>query len=157
MEKKISKRKPTTIEIDVSGQLTADGDTVFAYSNGENYSILVKKSVKKEAKKLYLLTKKTPGRFYFDFYVGGLVSLFLRLNSLGRPVYLDWELSGRHGEVRGELLFRLKKQKIKINSEIYAKKVGKKSPAHLLAHSVYKKRKKANKVLILEELLAVLK
>ncbi|MBI3558813.1 hypothetical protein HY085_00285 [Candidatus Gottesmanbacteria bacterium] len=94
------------VEVDVSGQLGLDGDTVFAFSNGENYSILIESVVKRKVKKFYLLSKKSPGRFYFNFYIGGLVILLSRLEKHRGPIYLDWELSGRESEVKGELLVK---------------------------------------------------
>lgn len=143
-KRKIIKEK-TAVEVDVSGQLGDTKDTVFAFSNGEKFSIIISGKVKRIILDLYRESKSRSKDFPLHFYIAGLKILFRSCGKNISSVILDREVVGHEAKVK--YIFETKFDSVEISS------IGRKSPAHNLAHSVFQGKQPPNKRVKTEEII----
>lgn len=137
------------VEVDVSGAVAQTAvASVFAYSNGKNYSILISSKIKRLALEHFRLfsEKKFHKTFYFKLYISGLIILFSSLSG-NYDIVLDTELYGQDENIKGEL-----KKILENKVNLSFKQIGRKSPAHFLAKGVFLKKIQPNKIVTFVEL-----
>src|SRR5215212_1265314 len=93
------------VEVDQSGRIEySREDTVLAFANGKNHSILIPKAVKRECISILRQWKLEGPNFYIQLFS---VSLYLLLKEHIQnlyPAYLDNEFLGREAEIKRYLL-----------------------------------------------------
>lgn len=144
-------RRKHEVEVDISGAVAQTGvHSVFAFSNGDKFSVLVSSKTKKLALKYFRLMtdKKSHEAFYFRLYISGLIILLSFLKIKDSIVVLDTELYGQDEKIRRELVGYF----LNGPGAFHFKQIGRKSPAHKLAKSVFLKEIGAKKVVTFNEL-----
>lgn len=146
------------VEVDQSGKVEDTAkDTVLAYSNDEQYSVIIAADVKRGL--LIHLRERGVGakEFTIRVFAAGLYFLLKdNLQNLSR-VYIDTEYTGKEADIKRYLVNTLQRAGYDIDTSIIQFTfVGKKSPAHKVAALVARKDRKADKVLTFDEMLSEL-
>ncbi|OGM31244.1 hypothetical protein A2630_04445 [Candidatus Woesebacteria bacterium RIFCSPHIGHO2_01_FULL_44_10] len=151
----------THVEVDQSGKI---GDTkvptVLAFSNLENFSILVSATEKRKCILILRRKGKLSKRFYLKLFAACLFLLLERdIKSFNR-VIVDIEYTGHNDKVKGYLLNLFSKKKVELESDIIQFGLihrGKRKPkAHDKAYFTFKGDVKPDKVIKAEQLLKLL-
>jgi hypothetical protein len=146
------------IEIDQSGKVeNTQGATVLAFSNGLSRAILIPAKVKRKAFELLRLQEKR-GKFATLKLFSACLYLLLKPHiSQLEHIAIDIEYAGRNAEIRGMLLYYLRRHKPEFSkTAITFHLVGKHSPAHDLAIGVFRQQKKPARIITFQELAVVL-
>lgn len=135
------------------------GDTVIACANDIQYSIRIPAKVKREVIRSALAQgKKSLKQIVFACYAAGIYLVLCETGSPNRRVVIDQEYEGHEPTIKAMILRHFQKAGINFTPEaISFGLVGKDSPAHHLAWSVYRGRQTANRVITYTELLALIK
>lgn len=141
------------VEVDVSGQIGDTKDTVFALSNGENYSIVITGKVKRKCLIDYREKLESAKDFTLHFYLAGLSILFKSFDKNISVICLDREIIGHEYKIISYLKNRFCFDKNISSAIIRVTEIGKTSPAHFKAHDVFTKKQKADKKVKSEELI----
>lgn len=147
------------IEVDQSGRtdvLTVD--TVLAFSNDVQESILIPRSVKQECYHCLKAQGVRKHRIGVKLLTAGLVLLLQDHITQIRLVVIDLEyLGGAIGDIKGDLLQKLRQQAPYLESgQIEFGQIGKKSGAHIVALQTYRGQRRGDKRITTKELLEVL-
>lgn len=142
------------IEIDQSPRIEeTNRSSVLAFSNRLSYTIFVSAKVKRQVFKLLRLLGQSSIASKITFF-SILVFILLEpfLPQLDQ-VLIDWEYPGHEFQIKSRLLQLSKKFKKQLKSEqIGFKQIGKKSKAHELAWTRFRKKAPVNKVVSFEEI-----
>ena len=137
--------------MDQSGKIEQlNMNTVIAFSNKNQYSVLISKEVKQQAYRLY--KGKIKDLRYRLFCIGVYYCLkdYIKENEL---ITICFEYQGKENLIKSFLLDYLRKESAIIDPKIIRfGKIGKQSNAHVVAIDVYRGNRKPNKTLTLEEL-----
>lgn len=138
------------IEIDQSGKFEdTQKDTVLAYANGRHKSILISSAVKRKCIEYFHTLGYTGKTFYLQLFV---ISLYFLLKDTINPnyrVFIDKEYIGKEAQIKQYLLQLFEKKKLYIYSDnIQFKLIGKKSQAHIIALSVFRKEITPDKIVL---------
>lgn len=96
-EKNLSRK----VEVDISGGIGLTSvPTVFAFSNGKSYSIIISSKSKQSALRVYRERHGRSHDFYFKFYIAGLVILLMPFLTNFEEVVLDIEIYKQDNRVR---------------------------------------------------------
>lgn len=138
------------VEVDQSGKIEQlNKDSVIAFSNRNQYSVLIPKLIKQEAYKLY--KRKIKNLRYKLFCIGIYYCLqhYIKEKEL---ITICCEYSGKENLIKSLLLNYLRKDDTKIDPKIiHFGIIGKKSNAHAVAIDVFRGNRKPNKILSLED------
>ncbi len=129
-------------------------DTVLAFANDINYSILIRAIVKRRC--IQQLRRRRIGNkiIVLRLFSAGLFLLLRDILKEGAIVMIDTEYTGREGDIKGMLLRMAKHANIELNShQIQFGQIGKKSQAHQVAIEVFRGRKAPDRVLTVEDIL----
>lgn len=141
----------THIEVDQSGKIEQlNKDSVIAFSNRNQYSVLIPKKVKQEAYQLY--KGKVKNLRYRLFSIGIYFCLrdYIPKKEL---VTICCEYKGKENLIKSFLLDYFRIDYPSIDSKfIRFGIIGKKSNAHAVAIDVYRGNRKSNKTLSLEDI-----
>jgi len=138
-------------EIDQSGKIEqTNKDTVLCISNKIWDAVLIKARTKRQLQEIF--RRNGQKRNYVLFTFCAAVSLLLKRVKEARFVRIDREYFGKEGVMK-----KIIKEMLGNEREITFVSVGRQSHAHFLAKEVFTKRKKAGKILKLEELLREIK
>jgi len=146
------------IEIDQSGRIEDTRvHTVLAFSDKLNQAILIPARVKREAfrylRERYQLIKYPALK---PFAAGLFLLLKPHLHQL-QLITIDVEFEGHEGHIKGMLLSHIRKVVPGFPKERVAfRSIGKKSRAHLKALRTYRKEGMPDRVVALQELIALL-
>ena len=144
------------IEIDQSGKVEQfNKDTVIAFSNKNQYSVLIPKNVKQEAFKLY--KGKIKDLRYRLFCIGVYYCLrdYIKEKEL---ITICCEYIGKENLIKSFLLDYLRKDYPMIDTKIIRfGRIGKNSNAHTVAIDVFRSNRRPNKILSLNEVEKCLK
>jgi len=145
------------VEVDQSGKI---GDTrvptVLAFSNEESYAILIPAKVKRECVQRLREQGRTGKTFYMRLFAIGLFFLLKDYAFEADQIAVDVEYPGRNAEVKLYLLNILWQADVRIDTEeIHFEHIGKSSRAHKKALAVYTKEQVPDKVIKLDEILAL--
>lgn len=139
------------IEVDQSGKIEQlNMDTVIAFSNKNQYSILIPKETKQELFKIY--KGKLKDLRYRLFCIGVYYCLkdYIKEKEL---ITICFEYWGKENLIKSFLLDYFRKESTVLDPKIIRfGKIGKQSNAHAVAIDVYRGNRKSNKTLTLEEL-----
>lgn len=136
------------IEIDQSGKIEeTNKDTIIAFSNGINYSIRIHRRTKRKLQEDFR-KKGIPKLFSMRTFSAGL-SILIKdyLNDLDK-IIIDTEYYGNEKIIKSMVLdLHSSSKRDKLKSIIEFKRIGKNSPAHILAISISRKKKKADAII----------
>ena len=146
MKKKITQSHKSSVEVDISGRVEdTSTDTIFAFSNSDQYKLKLSKKVKRECILLLRKLGKHGKTFYLQIYCCGLY--FLLKNSIDKVslITLDEEYRGRDKDVKRITLgYFFRKNKDISPDKIRFELIGRKSPAHFAAFTCHQDRTKAD-------------
>jgi hypothetical protein len=143
------------VEVDQSGKVEdTKEDTVLAFANGIEFSVLIPATVKRECIHLSRAKGVSGDTFYLQFFAIGLFFLLRNhLHCLSR-VRIDIEYVGQDGRIKEYLINLLRRAGYTVKAEqIQFAHIGKQSPADTVAWSTLRKRKKPNYILSFAEIL----
>jgi hypothetical protein len=148
-----SKKKSAKIEIDQSGRIEeTNRDTILAYSNGKSYSIIIPARTKRQLLEQFRILGK-PKIFVLRVFASGIYLLINDQITKCFDITIDIEYPGNNhliSDMLKEMFIRNNKDISKINFSFSL--IGKKSRAHNLAISVFRKKEKADKIIKYSEL-----
>lgn len=141
------------IQIDQSGRIEyTSKNTVVAFSDGKNKSILIKAKDKRKLQKIFREHKQ--GRIFIYKAFASLIYFLIKedLDKISR-ITIDQEYPGHEAEIKHYLLQIIRKANKDFSKDnIVFKQIGKKSHAHLLAYKVYRKKASAEVIVNINEL-----
>ncbi|HDN80685.1 MAG TPA: hypothetical protein ENG33_09520 [Chloroflexi bacterium] len=144
-------------EIDQSGKMgNTSVDTVLAMSNGCNFAILIPAPVKRSVLAKLKAQGISKTRAVIRMFTAGLLLLLSRHIGLLTLIIIDQEYPGYEADIKGMLLQRFKERSIYFEPDsIVFRRIGKRSPAHRLAISVYRGRRTPDKIVTEKELFLI--
>lgn len=144
-----------SLQIDQSGKIEDTAkDTVIAYSNGNQYSIVIPRKVKRKIQELFRQSG-LPQLFIYRLFSVGIFFLIRELKVVNK-IEIDIEYQGKDlilKEMVEELLIEHKKPK----HDLRFIRIGNSPKVHYVANDVLNKKQKAGKVLTYEEIFKILK
>ena len=139
------------IEVDQSGKIEQlNMDTVIAFSNKNQYSVLITKETKQELFKIY--KGKIKELRYRIFCIGVYYCLrdYIKEKELITVCFEYW---GKENLIKSFLLDYFRRQSAAVDPKIIRfGKIGKQSNAHSAAIDVYRGNRRPNKILTLSEI-----
>ena len=139
------------IEVDQSGKIEQlDMNTVIAFSNKNQYSVLISKEVKQQVYKLY--KGKVKDLRYRLFCIGVYYCLkdYIKEKEL---ITICFEYQGKENLIKSFLLDYLRKEHAVIDPRIIRfGKIGRQSNAYAVAIDVYRGNRRPNRILTLQEI-----
>lgn len=146
-------KKTAKIEIDQSGRIEeTNRDTILAFSNGKSYSIKISAKIKRQLLEQFRLLGK-PKLFALRTFSAGLYLLIDGTSANGSDIIIDVEYPGNNHlivDMMKEMFVKNNKNFEKVNLSFSS--IGKKSRAHNLAISVFRKNKRADRIIKYSEL-----
>mgnify|MGYP000624977346 CR=1 FL=1 len=145
------------VEIDQSGRTDVlTHDTVLACSNGIQAAILIPARVKRQCYQ-QLKAKGVRKRLIgIKLFAAGLVLLLQPHIAHLELIIIDLEYEGWNATIKEHLLRHLRTERPTLtNQQIVFRRIGKGSPAHSLALSVYRGKRKPDRLIGAKELLTV--
>lgn len=143
------------ISIDQSGKIEQTSkDTVIAYSNGNQYAIVIPRRLKRKIQEVFRLHGFTSLFVYYLFSVG----LYYLIEHLSETtdIVIDTEYPGKEKIINGFLSGFLEKNK-KPSHNIHFARIGNRPRAHYAAKNVFDKKIKGNKILTLKDIIQAIK
>ena len=147
------------VEVDQSGKI---GDTkvptVLAFSNDEDYAILIPATVKRKC----VLALRERGKDIDSLYIQLFsICLYLLLKSHAKrltQIIVDFEYPGHDRQIKQQVLHLMRRAKI-IHTRFYVnfEHIGKRSRAHEKAWHVYNRKERPGKVIGFREIMAEFK
>lgn len=136
------------IEIDQSIKIEATNkSTVIAFSNAKCGAIVITSKEKKSLQKYFRLIGKP--RFFIYLSFAALIYLLIKDNlSNNNQIVIDTEYLGYEKFIKQKLNEIIMENSKVRNIHIYSARIGKKSPAHIIAYSALKKKLKVKAVKI---------
>lgn len=145
------------VEIDQSGKIgKTNEDTVLAFSNGTQSAVLITRAVKQTCLRTLRKQGYEPNTIYLRLFVAGLYYLLCQHMATIDLAVIDVEYPGHNDTIRRYLLNLLRRDGLDIRKErITFDFVGKGSPAHAVALATFRRQRQPDKVLTVEQLLAM--
>lgn len=146
------------VEVDQSIKIEDAGDTVLAFANDISYAVVLSARVKRNVFQTLVTRGESREVARLMIFAGGLFLLMEDyLNQIDQMV-IDTEYTGKEAEIRARLLRHIwLKRPLFDPQQIIFEQVGKKSPAHLKAEAVRKRRDANYRRISPKELLLLLK
>jgi len=147
------KHKLMKIYIDQSNKIEqTQKDTILGLCNGKEFAIIIPRKIKREIQKLFRTNKK-PALFVYRTFIAGVVLLlhYAKLNlSQSDSIVIDIEYFGKNKLLKSMFLEMYSRYFDRI-PHLYFQKIGKKSGAHKISYLTSTKKRKADKLLVLQE------
>lgn len=143
------------IEVDQSGKIESNKDTVIAFSDGERCSVKIERKLKRELFQDYRKTNK----FGFVLRLFAIALFYLLKDRLKNKdsIIIDDEYPKHERLVKDYLLKLIKSADSKFDkNKIKISRIGKNSEAHILAYNTFIGNKKPDKIISKEEILKYL-
>lgn len=142
------------IEVDQSGKIeNTSTDTILAYSNDRQYTILIPSIVKREIVRKYRAQKKVNKMFFLKLFS---VCVFLLIKNVVKKldkVVIDIEFESRDNDIKYILLGRVQRIEPSFDKrKIIFQRIGKKSKAHEVALKVFRNQIIENRVIKTKEI-----
>jgi hypothetical protein len=152
------KRSKTTVEVDQSIKIgDLSGATVLAFSDHISGTVLIPAEVKRTLIMRLRARGKSKIRATVQVFSAALFLLLEATIGQISAVIIDTEYSGYEPDIEGMLLNYLRKVEPEFSKERLAfRQVGKSSPAHKQAFAVHRGKLNPDRVLEIENFLAVL-
>ena len=146
------------VEVDQSGKLETPHDTILAYSNDQRYAILITTRVKRTVIGQLRASGLSRSRAAIRVFAAA-VWLLLRDEIAGMArVTIDPEYVGHEASIKAELVQLTVDAGLKIDPYVIQfNRIGKKSEAHTFALGVARGKLRADRVITIGDLLAVIK
>jgi hypothetical protein len=144
-----------SVDIDQSFKFeNTKDDTSLAFANGKLYSILIPASVKRACIKILREKGISGKKMYTKLFA---ISLYFLLKEhilkLGQ-ITIDREYPGKEGQIKDHLINLLNRHGVTVQKEqIHFGLVGKQSGAHIAALATFRKKRKPNLIVTVEQLL----
>lgn len=143
-------------DVDMSGRIEeTNRPTAIALANGVTYCLRISATEKQIL--LETLKKQRPERGSKLRHVLVFSTLvFFLIKDRGQKlqrVFIDLEYSGYEASIKEHILNLARRYELNLKCEIVFQRVGKKSPAHDLAISVHRGKRKADRVITAKEVL----
>lgn len=137
------------VEVDLSGRIeNTKTKTVIAYSNGEKRALTISAVEKRRLIRLFRELKISPKFFYLEIFCALIFLLFKKHFFKISAMIFDQEYIGLENEIKLRLIKIAKKHGVKLDKEkISFTRVGKKSPAHILAIDIFRKKRETDEEL----------
>lgn len=147
------------VEVDQSGKIERTRvNTVLAFSDGREYSILILAVEKRECIRKLRQWRENDRMFYLKLFVAALFLLLKDYLDQLDVITIDMEYPGKEAEIRAMLLRHIWKVKHAFTKEqIVFQRIGKKSPAHRKALAVYRGIVKTDRKVRARDLLQLLR
>lgn len=141
------------IEVDQSGKVEQTGPTALAFSNDMQKAILIPPAVKRRAiEQLRRLGRKHQSTVNRVF-AAGLVLLLRDVIAEGEPICIDCEYTGHQATIKNLILHYARRLGLQVDKEsVTFGLIGKRSPAHSVAISVFRKKRSPDHLVTYEEL-----
>lgn len=145
-----------TVEVDQSGKVEDTAkDTVLVFTDGESYSILIPATVKRAVYRELTNRGLREKEITVQLFSVGLYFLLREHITNLQQITIDTEYTGKNTLIKERLVSYLLRGHYQVEpSQISFGHVGKRSPAHLLGISVFRKERKADLTLTLEQVLS---
>jgi hypothetical protein len=145
------------VEIDQTGKIgKTNEDTVLAFSNGIQSAVLITRAVKQACLRTLRRRGYESNTIYLRLFVAGLYYLLCQHMAAIDLAVIDVEYPGHNDTIRRYLLNLLQRDGLDIHKERIAFNfVGKDSPAHAVALAPFRRQRQPDKVLTVEQLLAI--
>jgi hypothetical protein len=146
------------IEVDQSGKIEKMNiDTVPAFSDGKSVAVLIPAEVKRVCLQALRRGDRRKTAIVVRIFAAGLFLLLEDVLEEVTLVTIDQEYPGWEGDIKGVLLRLIWASGKRLEKErIVFRQVGRKSSAHFKAYGVYKGFQKADRILTVEEILALI-
>ncbi len=142
------------VDVDQSGKVGFTGeDTVLAFANGMQFSILIPATVLRECLRVLRARGYSGTTLYTQLFATGL--FFLLRDAIGQlaRVVIDVEYPGQDNMIKVYVVNLLRRDGKQVEADqIQFAHIGKKSPAHELAIDTLRRRRKPDRVVTLEEI-----
>lgn len=142
------------IEIDQSGRIEFTGtDTVLAYSDGKQFSILIPSIVKREIVRKLRIKKKVGKTFFIKLFS---ICIFLLIKDVIHKldeIIIDIEFERREKDIKNILMDYIRKIYPNFDKrKILFQRIGKRSNAHKVAVEVFRNKRVEGRVIKREEI-----
>lgn len=143
------------VEVDQSGRIEfTKHDTVLAFSDGINYSIRIPRAVKRNCINELRARGLSGVTFYVQLFATGLFLLLRDHISNLAQITIDIEFLGKDDDTKRHLMNMLLRAGYKVKArQIQFRPIGKQSPAHKLALSIFRGEREPDLVVSKDELL----
>ena len=143
------------IEIDQSGKIEQTNlNTIIALSNDIKYSIILKKRTKRTLQELFRKRGK-PRMFIYQTFAA-LIAILIKETKPATKVIIDMEYLGHQDILTRQIKDYCEKLSGKKAVYFTFGFIGKKSAAHTRAEKVAFKKKKADRVIVLSEIVKII-
>lgn len=145
------------VEVDQSGRIEVlTKDTIIGVSNGAQLSVLIPAQVKRAVTEVLRSREVKPKMISLRLFAGGVFLALENIKDEVDRVVIDVEFPGREGEIRGLLLKLIQRRYPEFGKErILFRHITKKSRAHNVAITTYRRKRRPDRVVTYAELLAV--
>ena len=136
------------IEVDQSGKIEQlNMDSIIAFSNRNQYSVLIPKGLKRQMYKLYRSKIKSLRYRLFSIGIYYCLKDYIHEKEL---IVICCEYTGKENLIKSFLLDYLRKNRFVVSPKIIRfRKIGKDSNAHAVAIDVYRGNRRPNRILSL--------
>jgi len=142
------------IERDQSGKIEETNvDTVIALSNGVKFSVRIHRRTKRRLQEEFRKQGR-PKFFRYKTFATGVYILIKDFANKADDIVIDTEYVGNDRLIKNLIMDFVKSAETKniLKQQISFKQIGKKSPAHILAISVFRGKKKASRIIQYDEI-----
>lgn len=145
------------IEVDQSGKIETPHRTVLAFSNGQQYAVIIPTRVKREVIGRLRARGLSRSLAAIRLFAAALWLLLRDVIDTATEIAIDTEYIGHEADIKAALLRLAWRRGGKIEAHtIVFNAIGKKSGAHKRAIGVYRGELSADRVITVGDLLAVL-
>jgi hypothetical protein len=139
------------IEIDQSGKIEQlNKDTVVAFSNEHQYSVLIKKSIKRE---IFVKYKSKVKNLRYKLFCLGIYYCIKNYLNNYHSMVIDFEYQGKENLIKSILLYYIRSTCGQFNSKLIRfGSITKNSNAHAAAIDAYRGHRKPNLILTLKDI-----
>jgi len=144
-----------TYQIDQSGKIEqTEKDTIIAYSNDEQKSIVIPKKIKRQIQEAFRLCGYSRLFIYYIFAIG--IFYLIKDFKITQSITIDIEYQ-RKDILISQLIKKLLKAYGKPRHQIRFHRIGNRPKVHYAAHDVFTKKKKADYIISFEEIIKATK
>jgi len=141
-------------EVDQSGKVEQTNvKTVVALTNSCNFTVSLSGNEKRKLKK-YFRDRGKNRQFAIKTF-SSLVALTILELKPKHKIIIDTEYQGHGSEIKFNILKTLKRRRLKFIPMIVFGRIGKQSPAHILAIQTYRNKKRACRSIKAREIIAL--
>jgi len=146
-----------SIEVDQSGKIETQQDTILAYANDERYAVCIPSRVKREVLNSLRKQGRSKPRAVLWLFAASLFLLLRDVLNRVSEVTIDFEYVGYDADIKSMLLRFARNHGVQVEPDVLRfGAIGKHSNAHAQAIGVFRGRIKVNRVVTGNELFALM-